>query len=460
MLGLKRGTVSLCPHQKDWESAALDTISRLFAIFGSAAVDIIHAGSTAIVHIQAKPILDITVGVRDLADVEPLIPALETAGFLLRKATPGVPEMLFVCGDMEAEIRTHHIHVVRYDSEEFSNYVNFRDYLNAHPTHAKSYEALKVSLLHDHANDRGSYTAGKHTFIVETLAKARVWQAERMNGSGRGGKWARSLIDSQLPDGSWGRFHSMSTSSGSDLTTERVLRRLEALGYTDSDEVIHRAVDYLEACLDRHWIPDPTEKGHHWDVYVDLMLATWIRRFRSTCEAANAVARVWAGIIKAAFTGGTYDHDAYCNAYAAAFGGRKPKGGRLIDFVQFYPLSLLAGMLDADTERRMLEYVLGHGEGIYYIYEQCVGTPPADFNSKAGARWLTAMELIARYPTAHEKLPFARDYLLRQQVMPGAWDMGSAAKDGICFPVSDRWDANTRRDDCTRRIRRLLERIG
>ena len=72
MLGLKRGTVSLCPHQKDWESAALDTISRLFAIFGSAAVDIIHAGSTAIVHIQAKPILDITVGVRDLADVEPL----------------------------------------------------------------------------------------------------------------------------------------------------------------------------------------------------------------------------------------------------------------------------------------------------------------------------------------------------------------------------------------------------
>lgn len=45
MIGLKRGTVKLCEHEKEWEMEAQNTISRLKKILGSVIKDIQHVGS-------------------------------------------------------------------------------------------------------------------------------------------------------------------------------------------------------------------------------------------------------------------------------------------------------------------------------------------------------------------------------------------------------------------------------
>ena len=42
MIGLKRGTVELVPHQKEWRENAEKIIRLLKQILGSAAVDIQH----------------------------------------------------------------------------------------------------------------------------------------------------------------------------------------------------------------------------------------------------------------------------------------------------------------------------------------------------------------------------------------------------------------------------------
>lgn len=63
MIGLKRGTVKLCNHEKEWELEAQRTISRLNKILGTIAIDIQHVGSTSIPTIKAKPIIDIVVAV-------------------------------------------------------------------------------------------------------------------------------------------------------------------------------------------------------------------------------------------------------------------------------------------------------------------------------------------------------------------------------------------------------------
>ena len=52
-LGLKRGTVQLEPHDKQWDEAAIQTIKNLKSILGDDAVDIQHIGSTAIPAIKA-----------------------------------------------------------------------------------------------------------------------------------------------------------------------------------------------------------------------------------------------------------------------------------------------------------------------------------------------------------------------------------------------------------------------
>lgn len=176
MLGLKRGTVELYPHEKEWEENARQTIALLKAVLGSAAVDIQHVGSTAIRTICAKPIIDLAVAVRSLDDVAPFADALARHGFIDRGADrPG--QLLFVMGDLNTDIRTHHIHFVEHSSAAWRNYINFRDYCNAHPAEAARYDALKRSLCGEYADNRAAYTPGKQPLIEELLESARRWRA-------------------------------------------------------------------------------------------------------------------------------------------------------------------------------------------------------------------------------------------------------------------------------------------
>ena len=126
-LGLRRGTVAVEPHDRQWEVAAQQTISKLREILGNTAVDIQHIGSTSIKNICAKPIIDIAVGVRDFRDILELNAVLEDNCFIFRGQD--VPnQYLYVCGDEDS--RTHHIHTVIYGSKTWNNYINMRDYLN------------------------------------------------------------------------------------------------------------------------------------------------------------------------------------------------------------------------------------------------------------------------------------------------------------------------------------------
>ena len=180
MLGLKRGTVELFPHQKIWEDIAAKTILLLKLLLNDVAVDVQHVGSTAINNICAKPIIDIAVGVNDLEDIKPYIGMLEKNGIMFRKEDVK-EQLLFVIGDFEKEFRTHHIHVVEWNSVAWNNYINFRDYLNSFPEYAKEYDALKQKLALKFADDRGNYTAGKQEIIGKLLEQAYLWRRENVD---------------------------------------------------------------------------------------------------------------------------------------------------------------------------------------------------------------------------------------------------------------------------------------
>ena len=173
MLGLKRGTVELLPHNPLWEDIAAETIKLLKSLLNDVAVDIQHVGSTSIRNICAKPIIDIAVGVNTLDSIKPYIELLKKNGIIFRKEDVK-EQLLFVIGDFEKEFRTHHIHVVEWNSVAWNNYINFRDYLNAFPKYAKEYDDLKKKLALEFADNRRDYTAGKHEFIEKILNKSII----------------------------------------------------------------------------------------------------------------------------------------------------------------------------------------------------------------------------------------------------------------------------------------------
>ena len=179
MIGLKRGTVKLYKHKKEWEIEAQNTISRLKMILGDIIQDIQHVGSTSILSIKAKPIIDIAIAVDDFNDILAFEQELKGNGFHYRPNANLGKQLLFASGSFyegTGDLQTHFIHVTLTGSIDWINYINFRDYLNSTPSAAKEYENLKVSLSRQvpAENGREQYLKGKQSFIVYTLRKALV----------------------------------------------------------------------------------------------------------------------------------------------------------------------------------------------------------------------------------------------------------------------------------------------
>jgi hypothetical protein len=133
----------------------------------------------------------------------------------------------------------------------------------------------------------------------------------------KNGKWAKQIIDLQKEDGSWGYFHSLSMPMpGKAITTEQAINRLKRLGFTKNDEPIQKALAYMHNCLaDTSQMPDTREKRMDWDIFIELMLSAWIRKFIDDDPIANGIAEKWRTIVEAAFRSGQYDPNKYINSF-------------------------------------------------------------------------------------------------------------------------------------------------
>ncbi len=174
-IGLLRGVVTLEPHKMEWEVSAQKVIAAMKNILKDDIIDAQHIGSTSIKGICAKPIIDIVVGVSNFDRIMKHNDTLQEYGIIYRRQDhPN--QHLYVCGDLKKEIHTHYIHVVIYKSESWDNYINMRDYLNAHEEEAMKYARLKEHLARQYPEDRTAYTNGKQIFIENILRKAREWR--------------------------------------------------------------------------------------------------------------------------------------------------------------------------------------------------------------------------------------------------------------------------------------------
>jgi GrpB-like predicted nucleotidyltransferase (UPF0157 family) len=131
-----------------------------------------HIGSTAIVGIMAKPILDMVVGVDTIDHVEKIvISGLKKAGFL-RLAVERPSEIIFAkFADDTYQEKTHYIHLVDYDKELWNNLIFFRDYLNSNEAERNEYQNLKVDYVQNNTSGISKYTDHKEEFVKRIYAK-------------------------------------------------------------------------------------------------------------------------------------------------------------------------------------------------------------------------------------------------------------------------------------------------
>lgn len=128
--------------------------------------DIEHIGSTSVIGLAAKPVIDIMAPVKSLEASSDAIAAAEAVGYCFYPYKPD--EMHWLCIP-SPEVRTHHLHLVPLGSSRWHEQIAFRDALRQNPELAQEYAALKRPLAQDFANDREAYTDAKAPFIQNAI---------------------------------------------------------------------------------------------------------------------------------------------------------------------------------------------------------------------------------------------------------------------------------------------------
>lgn len=272
-------------------------------------------------------------------------------------------------------------------------------------------------------------------------------------------KWVNDIIKLQWDDGSWGRFHSMSTLSKMQITTERALRRLLILGLDKADRSIYKALTYMKKYLNRDIdLRDRKEKKHDWDLLTRLFVATWILKIDPSNRQAKEIAENWAKVITHAFSGNEYNHRAYKEAYNEI---HKPEKGKVIwGFQNFYLVAILPGVLSSDIESKFLDYIMNSEKGIYYIYDENLRITPKVFSSRQASRYIYTFELLSNYSLSKSKSKDFINWVNENNLEDGFWDMGKIVKDNMQYPLSDSWrKVINRKIDSTIRIQRVLSQL-
>ena len=171
-LGLKKDEVVLVPFQTDWKDEFEKVKAALIEHTTLQPMQIEHIGSTAIKGIQAKPIIDILVGVEHLSSLDkPFFKDLQMVGFYRLRVVR--PEEI-VCAkftDDTFETKTHFIHIVEWQNTKWRQMLFFRDYLNENEDARKQYEELKNSFFETDLIGITDYTNYKEQFVQSIFAK-------------------------------------------------------------------------------------------------------------------------------------------------------------------------------------------------------------------------------------------------------------------------------------------------
>lgn len=186
-------------YNADWERAFEKIKSELQDLIGFLHPRIEHIGSTSVVGLSAKPIIDILVGLEEESLLDKAVLPLPNNGYIyyekynvempyrrffiklkpVRKKLL-LPSIIRVNDEIPAYLADHqnrlaHIHIVPYGSEHWIRHIAFRDYLRTHPGVKQEYQELKEGLSLREWIDGNDYNEGKDSFLKKEERKAVAW---------------------------------------------------------------------------------------------------------------------------------------------------------------------------------------------------------------------------------------------------------------------------------------------
>jgi GrpB-like predicted nucleotidyltransferase (UPF0157 family) len=165
-IGLKKGTVKVVPHQREWHTNFQKEKKLILSLQNKHIKVVEHVGSTSIQKMPAKPIIDIIVGIDRYFNTKKVVKDLASIGYQFR-LRPRRYQALFVKMDREKE--THYLKVLRYRGKWWYQYMHFKNILSSNKKFFEAYKGLKLKLMESYFDDRKAYTKSKSVFIKKVM---------------------------------------------------------------------------------------------------------------------------------------------------------------------------------------------------------------------------------------------------------------------------------------------------
>lgn len=173
-LGLKNNEVRLVEYSPKWKDEFERSKNLILDHTHIPENRIEHIGSTSIIGMLAKPIIDIVIGVDDLEKVDKtLFKELEKAGFFRLKVNRPNEIVLAKFLDESYKVKTHFIHLVEYEKDLWHNLIFFRDYLNNNKEDREKYLDIKKKYVSKSSTGIIDYTNYKENFVKEIYKKRK-----------------------------------------------------------------------------------------------------------------------------------------------------------------------------------------------------------------------------------------------------------------------------------------------
>jgi GrpB-like predicted nucleotidyltransferase (UPF0157 family) len=163
--------ITLVAYDPDWPALFDEERRRITPAFGGLATRIEHFGSTAVAGMAGKPIVDLLVGVRDLALASSRIPALEALGYE-NFGEIFIPGRVYL---RRRGPRDFNIAMTVDGGPFWEAQILLRDYLRRHPEEAAAYARAKQSAFAEGARMFSTYSQAKGPLLAELQSRAQAW---------------------------------------------------------------------------------------------------------------------------------------------------------------------------------------------------------------------------------------------------------------------------------------------
>lgn len=168
--------IEVVDYNPNWKDVFESEKVLLSGVLGFNAIKIEHIGSTSVVGLAAKPIIDILIEVKNLSNVDSLNENFEAIGYIVKGENGISRRRYFQKGGVQ---RSHHVHVFQTHNEDLLRHRAFKEYLIAHPIVAFEYGEIKKEAFLKSNNDINIYMSLKNNFIKKHERIALEWLKDK-----------------------------------------------------------------------------------------------------------------------------------------------------------------------------------------------------------------------------------------------------------------------------------------